>query len=117
MSVLSDERVSWFHEHLGFIAADTNGGKLATVFGRPVNLENMFPLAECYVKKTTVIFLYFLANSGDFYRLLLAFANSLDPDRDRHNVGPDLDPDIRHSDIFADYYYYYYYYYYYLYKS
>ena len=33
----------------------------------------------------------FLA-SGDQYRLLVTFANSLDPDQDRQNVGPDLDP-------------------------
>ena len=26
------------------------------------------------------------------YCLLITFANSLDPDQDRHNVGPDLDP-------------------------
>ena len=25
--------------------------------------------------------------------LLITFANSLDPDQDRHSVGPDLDPD------------------------
>ena len=30
--------------------------------------------------------------SGDLYRLLMSFANSLDPDQDRQNVGPDLDP-------------------------
>ena len=30
--------------------------------------------------------------SGDFCRLLLTFANSLDPDQARQNVGPDLDP-------------------------
>ena len=29
---------------------------------------------------------------GDIYRLLITFANSLDPDQDRQNVGPDLDP-------------------------
>ena len=35
---------------------------------------------------------FFLA-SRDFCRLLnIAFANSLDPDQDQHNVGPDLDP-------------------------
>ena len=33
----------------------------------------------------------FLA-SGDFSRLLIAFAKGLDPDQDRRNVGPDLDP-------------------------
>ena len=30
--------------------------------------------------------------SSDFCCLLLTFANILDPDQDRHNVGPDLDP-------------------------
>ena len=30
--------------------------------------------------------------SGDFCRLLITFANSLDPDQARQNVGPDLDP-------------------------
>ena len=33
----------------------------------------------------------FLA-SGNFCRLLITVANSLDPDQDRHFVGPDLDP-------------------------
>ena len=33
----------------------------------------------------------FLASS-DFYPFLIAFANSLDPDQDLQNVGPDLDP-------------------------
>ena len=30
--------------------------------------------------------------SGDFYHLLITFANSLDPGQARQNVGPDLDP-------------------------
>ena len=30
--------------------------------------------------------------SGDFCCLLITFANSLDPDQDRQIVGPDLDP-------------------------
>ena len=29
---------------------------------------------------------------GDFCRLLITFANSLDPDQDRQKVVPDLDP-------------------------
>ena len=33
----------------------------------------------------------FLAR-GNFCCLLIIFANSLDPDHDRQNVGPDLDP-------------------------
>ena len=30
--------------------------------------------------------------SGDFFHLLITFANSLDLDQARQNVGPDLDP-------------------------
>ena len=30
--------------------------------------------------------------SGNLCRPLVTFANSLDPDQDRQNVGPDLDP-------------------------
>ena len=30
--------------------------------------------------------------SDDFCRLLLTFANSLDPDQDQLDIGPDLDP-------------------------
>ena len=33
----------------------------------------------------------FLAR-GDFHHWLITFTNSLDPDQDRQNVGPDLDP-------------------------
>ena len=32
-----------------------------------------------------------LPTSGDFCHLLITFANSLDPDQARQNVGPDLD--------------------------
>ena len=39
---------------------------------------------------------YFSFNSfpavGDFCCLLITFANSLDPDQARQNIGPDLDP-------------------------
>ena len=42
------------------------------------------------IKVNYIIFNYFLA-SGDFFHLLITFANSLDPDQDRQNVGPDLD--------------------------
>ena len=30
--------------------------------------------------------------SGDFCRLQITYANSLDPDQDQRNVGPDLGP-------------------------
>ena len=33
-----------------------------------------------------------LSTRGDFCCLLKTFANSLDPDQARHNVGPDQDP-------------------------
>ena len=33
----------------------------------------------------------FLA-SGNFWHLLIAFANSLNPEKGRQNLGPDLDP-------------------------
>ena len=33
-----------------------------------------------------------LSASGNFRHLLIQFANSLDPDQARQNVGPDLDP-------------------------
>ena len=39
---------------------------------------------------STLIFNSFLT-SGDFFRLLITFANSLDPDQDQQNVRPDLD--------------------------
>ena len=32
-----------------------------------------------------------LLASSDFCRLLITFANSLNPDQDKQNVGPDLD--------------------------
>ena len=32
--------------------------------------------------------------TGDIFRLLLTFANSLDPDQDQQYVGPDLDPKL-----------------------
>ena len=40
---------------------------------------------------TNALFNIFFASSN-FCRLLITFANSLDPDQDRKNVGPDLNP-------------------------
>ena len=40
-----------------------------------------------------------------FVVLLIIFANSLDPDKDRQYVGPDLDPKrltVRHSDSVSE---------------
>ena len=39
-----------------------------------------------------------LPASGDLCRPLKIFANGLDPDQNRQNVGPDLDPNCLHSD-------------------
>ena len=38
--------------------------------------------------------------SGDFCRLLIIFANSFDPDQDRQDVGPDLDPNCLTLTVF-----------------
>ena len=47
----------------------------------------------------------FLA-SGSFCRLLITFANSLDPDQDGHSVGPDLDPSwVFLNDFFEEVYF------------
>ena len=43
-------------------------------------------------KITNLWILKFFLDSGDFCCLLIAFANSLDPDQDQQNFGPDLDP-------------------------
>ena len=45
-------------------------------------------VSECRVN---VLLNSFLAR-GDFYHLLITFANSLDPDQERQNFSPDLDP-------------------------
>ena len=44
-----------------------------------------------YTETASVIMINSFLASDDFCRLLVAYANSLDPDQDRHNVGPDLD--------------------------
>ena len=44
------------------------------------------------VVSTSCFVLNSLQARGDFCCLLIAFANSLDPDQARQNVGPDLDP-------------------------
>ena len=45
------------------------------------------------VPSTSALVLYLtLLARGDFCCLLITFANSLDPDQARQNVGPDLDP-------------------------
>ena len=50
---------------------------------------------SCIVRKSPFRNIFsvntFLANF-DFYCLLITYANRLDPDQDRQNVGPGLDP-------------------------
>ena len=53
-------------------------------------LTVIFAWAPFFPLQKAIRFNSFLA-SGDFCRLLITFANSLDPDQDRQNVGPDLD--------------------------
>ena len=48
-------------------------------------------ISRCGQNLTLYQFNSYLA-SGDFCRLLITFANSLDPDQDRQKVSPDLDP-------------------------
>ena len=49
-----------------------------------------FTLAKVLARSGSVF--NFLPDCGDFCHLLIAFANSLDPDQARHFVGHDLDP-------------------------
>ena len=39
-----------------------------------------------------------LPASGEFFRLLIIFSNGLDPDQNRHIIGPDLAPNCWTSD-------------------
>ena len=48
------------------------------------------------IKPDNSLYYSFFA-SGDFCHLLITFANSLDPDQDRKNVGPDLDPNSQNK--------------------
>ena len=53
-----------------------------------ITLQNMlFLRIQPHSKLNLVLFA-----SGDFCRLLKIFENNLDPDQDRQNVSPDLDP-------------------------
>ena len=58
---------------------------LSKLMGNPSSRAKKIGCAS----KSAIIF--FLA-SGDFCRLPITFVNGLDPDQDRQNVGPDLDP-------------------------
>ena len=44
-------------------------------------------------------------SSCNFYRLLISFANSLDPDQEQQYVGPDLDPNCLTQIVFMKEFY------------
>ena len=52
------------------------------------DVDQKRPLASGFI---SIEVIYFLA-SVKFGHLLIAFANSLNPDQDQQKVGPDLDP-------------------------
>ena len=52
----------------------------------------MFFKNEHFLCWTKIIRQTSFLSCGDFSRLLISFANSLDPIQDQQNVGPDLDP-------------------------
>ena len=64
---------------------------------------------KCSSSNPTISLLGFDNNSllaaGKFCRLLTNFANSLDPEQDRQNVGPDLDPNPFDTLIVVTYYF------------
>ena len=49
-------------------------------------------LAKVLARKYQVVLYLTLPIREDFCCLLITFANSLDPDQARQNMGPDLDP-------------------------
>ena len=63
-------------------------------FVRYINFESVKNSRQMkrYLFSVNLSLFYSLPNSRDFCRLLITFAKSLDPDQDRQNVGPDLDP-------------------------
>ena len=44
---------------------------------------------------------HFLA-SCNFCSLIISFANSFNPDKDRRSVGPDLDPYVRNQNVLPE---------------
>ena len=64
---------------------------------------------KCFISNPTISLLGFDNNSflaaGAICRVLTNFANSLDPEQDRQNVGPDLDPNPFDTLIVVKYYF------------
>ena len=61
----------------------------------PGSVQNMKPVRNCtgfiFCAFSTLVSFKSFRASDNFCRLLITFANSLDPDQDRHTVCPDLD--------------------------
>ena len=78
------------------VATDECESKPCQHGGTCVDYDNYYT-CECmegYSGQDCQVSLYFFNSflaSGDFFRLLITFANSLDPDQGQQNVGPDLD--------------------------
>ena len=76
----------------------TSGSGDRTVWGLERKNQILIPYSDIAFEAELLYGLYlntivhsFLVR-GDVSRLLMKFANSLDLDQDRQNVGPDLDP-------------------------
>ena len=52
----------------------------------------LFRYGVLFIKILVTILISSFLASGNFCHLPITFANSLDPDQDRQDVGPDLDP-------------------------
>ena len=61
------------------------------LFDKAIRTKNLVNFKTSVTLRKKVLWNPFLA-SGDLCRLLVVFANSLDPDQDQQNVSPDLDP-------------------------
>ena len=59
---------------------------------KPIQKEVKIELLVFFPTQESYNLFYSCLASGDFCRLLITFANNLDPDHDQRNVGPDLDP-------------------------
>ena len=64
-----------------------------------VSPENKVGLPLAYQKLIHFVWPNSFLDRCDFCRLPITFANSLDPDQDRQNVGPGLDPNHFDTDV------------------
>ena len=85
-----DKNENWYRAYPGseFVVANTLA-KWKKLEPSDINFSQGF--SQKIVSTSCFVF-NFLPARGNFCSLLIAFANSLDPDQVRQNVGPDLDP-------------------------